>query len=95
MDARTKAIIAHITPIGWVIAFIINMNQREEFTSFFIRQTFGIWLAGIVLSWIPVVNIIGGIVVFAFWLLSFVYSIQGQTKEVPFGNYFQDWFRGL
>lgn len=95
MDARAKAIIAHITPIGWIIALVVNMSQKEEYSSFFIRQTLGIWLVGIVLSWIPVINILSGIVVFAFWLLSLIYAIQGQQKEVPFGQYFQEWFSSL
>lgn len=27
MDAKTKAIVAHLTPIGWIIALVINMGQ--------------------------------------------------------------------
>lgn len=95
MDARVKAIIAHITPIGWIIALILNMNDKEEFTSFFIRQTIGLYLVGTVVSWIPVVNIFGGLVIFALWILSLVYALQGQKKEVPFGHYFQEWFSAL
>lgn len=95
MDARTKAIIAHITPIGWIIALIINLDNKEDYSSFFLRQTLGIWLAGIVLSWIPLIGFFAGIVVFAFWLLSLIYAIQGDRKEVPFGNYFQEWFNSL
>ena len=95
MDARVKAIIAHITPIGWIIALVLNMNDKEEFSSFFIRQTLGLWLAGVVVGWIPVINIFGGIIVFAFWLLSLIYAVQGDRKEVPFGHYFQEWFSSL
>jgi hypothetical protein len=29
MDAKTKAIIAHIPYIGWIIALVINMSQKE------------------------------------------------------------------
>lgn len=93
MDARLKAIIAHLTPIGWIIAFVFNMNDKHEYSSFFIRQTLGIWLAGIVIGWLPFINIIGWVVIFAFWLLSLIYAIQDQQKEVPFGNYFQEWFK--
>jgi hypothetical protein len=48
-----------------------------------------------VISWIPIVNIFGGLIIFAFWLLSLVYAIQGQAKTIPFGEYFQEWFRAL
>lgn len=95
MDARTKAIIAHFTFVGWIIALIINSNNKEPFTDFYIRQTLGIFLVGIIFSWIPVLNIISWLIVFAFWLLSLVYAIQGQMKPIPYGEYFQQWFRGL
>jgi hypothetical protein len=95
MDARVKAIVAHITIIGWVIALVINSNNKEEFTSFYLRQTLGIHLVWMFLSWVPVIGWILGIVVFAFWLLSFIYAVQGDVKIIPFGEYFQDWFRAL
>jgi hypothetical protein len=95
MDAKTKAILAHITIIGWIVALIINSNQKEEHASFYLRQTLGIYLAFMVVSWIPVVNIFGWLIIFAFWLLSFVYALQGDQKVIPFGEYFQDWFKAL
>lgn len=96
MDARVKAIVAHITFIGWVIAFVINMNSKEEFASFYIRQTLGIFLLGVVLSWIPVLNIIAWVIVFVFWLISLIGAIQNERKETPLvGGWFQDWFRSF
>ncbi|HPR30616.1 MAG TPA: hypothetical protein PLK12_00915 [Prolixibacteraceae bacterium] len=95
MDAKVKAIIAHITIIGWVIALVINSSNKEEYTSFYLRQTLGIFLVGLVLTWIPIIGWILGIVVFAFWLISLVYCIQGQMKIIPFGEHFQKWFSAL
>jgi hypothetical protein len=95
MDARVKAIVAHITIIGWVIALVINSNNKEEYTSFYLRQTLGLHLLSMCISWVPVVGWFLGIVIFAFWLLSFIYAIQGDMKMIPFGEYFQDWFKAL
>jgi uncharacterized membrane protein len=103
MDAKVKAIVAHLWWIGWVIALVVNMNQKEEYASFYIRQSLGIWIAGIgvsVLSVIPffgwIVAIAGGITLFVFWLMSLIWSISGEMKTVPWiGGYFQDWFRTL
>jgi hypothetical protein len=95
MDARTKAIVAHLTFIGWIVALVVNSNNKEEYSTFYLRQTLGIYLIGMVISWIPVIGWVAGIVMFAFWLLSFVYAVQGEMKTIPFGEYFQDWFRGL
>ncbi len=96
MDGKTKAIVAHITIIGWIIALVINSNEKDEISSYYIRQTLGIYLLGIVLGIIPVINLIGWIVVFVFWIMSLIGAIQGEMKETPLvGKYFQDWFKSI
>ena len=95
MDAKTKAIIAHITPIGWIVALILNNENKDEFTSFYIRQTLGLFIVGLVLKFIPVLGWILSVVVFAFWLLSLIYAAQGERKAVPFGEHFQQWFSAM
>ena len=59
MDGKTKAIVAHITYIGWIIALVINSNQKDEIASYYIRQLLGIYLFSIVISIVPVINIFG------------------------------------
>lgn len=96
MDGKTKAIVAHLTPIGWIISLVINMNEKDEFASYYIRQTLGIYVLGVVLGWIPFVNLIAWIIVFILWLLSIIGAIQGEKKETPLvGKIFQDWFRSF
>jgi uncharacterized membrane protein len=96
MDGKTKAIVAHITWVGWLIALIINSSQKDEITSFYIRQLLGIYLFSLVITFIPLVNIVGWILAFIFWILSLVGAINGEMKETPvIGRYFQDWFKGL
>lgn len=96
MDGKTKAIVAHITWVGWLIALILNSNEKDEITSFYIRQLLGIYLFSIVISFIPLVNIVGWIFAFVLWILSLIGSINGEMKESPvIGKYFQDWFKGI
>jgi len=96
MDGKTKAIVAHITWVGWLIALIINSNEKDEITSFYIRQLLGIYLFGIVISFIPLVNIVGWIFAIVLWILSLIGSLNGEMKESPVvGKYFQDWFKGI
>jgi len=96
MDGKTKAIVAHITWIGWLIALILNSNEKDEITSFYIRQLLGIYLFSIAISFIPLVNIVGWIFAFVLWILSLIGSINGEMKESPvIGKYFQDWFKGI
>ncbi len=96
MDGKTKAIVAHIYWIGWLIALIINSNQKDEITSFYIRQLLGIYLFSVVVTFIPLLNFAGWILAFIFWILSLIGAINGEMKETPvIGKYFQDWFKGL
>lgn len=95
MDAKTKAIVAHITPIGWIIALVLNSEKKEEFTSFYIRQMLGLYIVSVVLGLIPLIGWALSLVIFVFWLLSLIYAAQGTQKAVPFGEYFQKWFSAL
>lgn len=96
MDGKTKAIVAHITWIGWLIALIVNSSQKDEITSFYIRQLLGLYLFGLVITFIPVINIIGWILVLIFWIMSLISAVNGEMKELPVvGKYFQDWFKGI
>lgn len=51
MDGKTRAIVAHFTLIGWIIALIVNNSDdkgKDELASFYIRQMLGlilIWFA--------------------------------------------------
>lgn len=96
MDPKIKSIIAHIGPFGWLIAFVINQQNKDYFTDFFLRQTLGLMLAGLIITFLPVINVVLGIVLFVFWIMSLVSVINGEEKELPIiGEYFQDWFKGL
>lgn len=97
MDGKTKAIVAHLTLIGWIIALVVNQNeQKDELASFYIRQMLGLMLASFILSFIPVIGWILWIVSFVFWIISLVGAVGGQPKELPLiGKFFQDWFKAL
>ncbi len=103
MDAKTKAIVSHLFVIGWIIALIVNSSKKEEMASFYIRQNLGfiiVWLALTILRVLPVVGpviwAVGGILLFVGWLMSLIWSIQGEQRPVPWlGDQFQTWFRGF
>jgi len=96
MSAQLKSILAHITLIGWVVALIVNNSEKHQQTSFYLRQTLGIYLFGVVGSLIPGVRIVVGVLVFVLWLISLIGAIQDRETEVPVvGKLFQDWFKGI
>jgi len=95
-QAKVVAIVSYITFIGWIVALILNSNNKTALGSFHLRQSLMIMLAGLVLSWIPYIGWFFGLAMFIFWVMGLVYAINSQQKEVPLiGQYAQKWFKGL
>lgn len=98
---KTWAIISYFTFIGLIIAIIINIEKRNPFTSFHIRQMLGLILMLLVSNIFEayINSIIGTalwFITFGCWVYGLISAIQGQAKPIPFfGNKFQDWFKNL
>lgn len=89
-NGKVVAIVSYITIIGWVIAFIMNSNNKTELGSFHIRQSFGLvviqLLLSILMSLLPsLATLIGilGLIVFIFQVVGFINAIQESTSPVP------------
>lgn len=103
MEPKTIAIISYLTIIGWIVALVMNSNQKSEFASFHIRQFLGIFLTAFAAGIVMIVPIIGWIAGFAgyifalvMWVMGFIGAVQGQQKLVPvLGDRFQEWFKSL
>ena len=95
-QAKLKAIVAHFTFIGWIVAVIMNSNKKDEYSSFYIRQMLGLLMILVVGSIIPLLKIFIMAVVFVAWLLSLISALSDKKVITPVvGHYFQDWFNGL
>ena len=86
MDKKVTGIVAYITIVGWIIAFLAG---DKEGAKFHLNQSLVLCLAQLALSVlgkIPVVGLVTGIlslVIFVFQIMGIVYACQGQNKEVP------------
>lgn len=97
MDDKTKSIVAHLWIIGWIISIVQNQNNKEPLTSFYLRQTLGIYIVGL-LAWLPIpyLTYIVGIAVLVFWILSLLGALSGEQKATPVvGDMFQQWFKAI
>ena len=97
MDDKVKAIVAHITLIGWIVALVLNQGENKtELASYYIRQMLGLMIASFVLGFIPLLNLIVWLVFLVFWIMSLIGALNGEKKPTPYlGEYFQDWFKAL
>jgi len=49
---------------------------------------------GLVLSWIPGLNLIVGVLIITLWIISIVKALSNEKYAIPVvGDYFQDWFK--
>ena len=95
-DGKNVAIIAHITLIGWIIAIVMNSNNKNDLASFYIRQMLGLMLVAVVLSFIPIVGWLLNLAMLVLWIISLMGAFEGKKKLVPvLGDYFQDWFKSI
>jgi len=96
MNQKVKSLLAHLTPVGWLIAFALNRLNRDEMTSFYLRQSLGLFLCFLITRLIPEYYIIAWGFFFLFWVLSFVGAVRQTKDPTPFlGNLFQKWFSRL
>ena len=98
-NSKTVAIVAHLTFIGWIIALILNNQNKSQLGSFYIRQVLGIILMALVGSftvWLFFIGLIILIFTFVMWLISLINAINGKMTPIPVvGEMFQNWFKGI
>ncbi len=102
-EKSNTAVIAYLTIIGLIIAFVLNNDKKEPFASYHIRQSLGLMITGVLLSIVNVIPILGwliSIVGFFFilylWIMGLINAINGREKAVPIlGNKFAIWFKSI
>jgi len=94
-EGKAIAVISYITWVGLIIAIVLNMDKKNEFAKFHIRQSLLLMIAAIP-AFIPFIGWIWGVFIFILWILGLISAINGEKKEVPvFGPLAQDWFKSI
>ena len=90
-EGKNIAIIAYITIIGLIIAFVMNNEKKDSFATYHIKQSLGLALTGLslgVIGMIPIlgwiINIVGIFVLLYMWILGLMNAINGKENSVPF-----------
>ncbi|HUH26721.1 hypothetical protein [Gelidibacter sp.] len=100
-EGKTLAIISYLTFIGLIIAIIMNLEKRNPFTFFHIRQMFGLMIMLIFSNLVEqYVNSLLGtafwIITFACWVFAIYFAIKEEYKLIPvLGEKFQEWFKNI
>ncbi|MHB1196625.1 MAG: DUF4870 domain-containing protein [Lutibacter sp.] len=97
MDGKSIAIISYLTIVGWVIALVMNSNNKSQLAIYHIRQSLFIMLVGIAfyivqtmllfipyLSWlISLLLFPVGLALFVLWIMGLISAINGEEKPIP------------
>ena len=96
---KTTAVVAYITIIGCLIAITMNIEPKNAFARFHIRQAFGIHVLfhalAILLTYAGIVYLSFLIYIFylVIWVYGFLQALNEKMKPLPVvGEYFQKWF---
>lgn len=100
-EGKTMAIVSYLTFIGLIIAIIMNLEKRNPFTFFHVRQMLGLIIMLLVSNLVE--EYINSWLGTAFWIITFVcwlfgiyYASKGEAKLLPIlGEKFQEWFRNI
>jgi uncharacterized membrane protein len=102
-DGKNAAIIAYLTLIGLIVAFVMNNDKKNAFSTYHIRQSLGLMctsLALVVINVIPflgwVISIMGFIVLLVLWVIGLMNAINGKEKSIPLlGSHYNKWFANI
>ncbi len=103
IPGKEIAIIAHLTLIGLIIAFVMNSSKNTDFGKYHIRQVLGLFITAMaifIVSWIP---FLGWLIAFAawiimiyMWIMGLVNAINGKKEPMPIlGKNYEEWLKNV
>jgi len=101
-EGKTLGLVAYLTLIGTLIAFFMNRDKRNPFTSFHVRQGLGLGILYMIIAYV-VSSFNSMMVSMSFWVFfSILYfyglfgAITGKMNKIPLiGDYFQKLFKSI
>lgn len=101
-EGKGLSIIAYLAIIGIIVAYYMNNDKKNQFTSFHIRQSLGLWLMfhilGFVASSFDNWSVSSGFYLFfgVLFIYGLIGAVSGKAQEVPIvGAFFQRIFSNL
>lgn len=103
-NGKTMAIVAYLTIIGFIVAYIINRDKDNSFTKYHLRQGLGVGLSAIIapmfaplgLGLGAVLSSLLGLLCLVMLITGVINAANGQTKPViALGQFFEEWFEGI
>lgn len=102
-EGKDIALISYLTLIGLIIAFVMNNDKKHDFAKFHIRQSLGLFLTAIALSFFSLIPFLGWVVwivgiflLLYMWIKGLLNAINGKEEVVPvLGDKYAEIFKNL
>lgn len=100
-ESKTYAIVAYLTFIGLLISYFINRDEKNPFTTWHVKNMFGLLLFLIIAQVTQAyINLAFGeilwIITFFLWVFSLIMACLHKKKAIPgLSEKFQEWFTFL
>lgn len=99
---KILACVSYLPIFGVLIAYFLNNEDKNPFTSFHIRQSLGLWLAYFICG-VSVSYFDSQMLRYCLWIsfgILFIYgfftALMGSAVSVPIlGHLFQKWFKNI
>lgn len=69
--------------VGWITGIFFFMTSKDKYVRFHALQSIIVFGAGSVLSFVPFVNLIVGLVLLVLWVVLMVKAYQGEKFKLP------------
>jgi uncharacterized membrane protein len=98
-----KAILAYLSFIGLIIAYILNIEEKDKFVTYHIKNMFGLVIILFITTtlfdgneFLEFIGQVAWTTSFFLWVYSLVMAITGKQKGIPvLTDLFQKWFKFL
>lgn len=102
-EGKNIAVIAYLTFIGLIIAFVMNNDKKLPFAQYHIAQSLGLAVTGIglgVIGMVPIlgwfISVLGSFLMIYMWVMGLINAVKGREKPIPvLGKQYEKWFGGL
>lgn len=101
-EGKTLGLVAYLTLLGTLIAFFMNNDRKNPFTSFHVRQGLGLGILYTIIAFV-VSSFNSMMISMSFWIFfSILYfygligAISGKMNKIPLiGDVFQNIFKSI
>lgn len=109
-EGKAAAVISYITPLGWIIGYLIHVNKRAALSAWHLRQSLFLHLTSMLIYVLQVAVLqlayigwlLGMLLLFAgvawliFWAIGIIFAFSGEMRSIPvLGPFAQRVFKGL